>query len=317
MKRAAALVAFAVVGACHFESSFDLAGDDPGRPGTAFQDVCGASAQAECEWAARCDGDSFARSWPDPPTCVARETLACQLVATDPNARYGDAEIRACTRPPDFPCPSDEAYAEANAAWRTHCQRPRGTLPRGATCSTSAACADGFCFMQPSEPLCGTCSALPCDGGCADGGTCFPSLDGSSQCHAQAAVGSTCSADADCESWLCRTGTCAARAGLGEPCNAPDSAPCDFRYECHPTLEKCVTPKIVKAGEPCGYSPTDVLHCGGGSVCYGIPDPTCIPPLPDGAPCEMQGLDCLFPAMCIAGNCRFRPLSCPSGDPAQ
>jgi hypothetical protein len=321
------LLGVSAFAACNFEDSFKLTRRvDPERPGPAFADVCRLSALASCAYQTRCDAFAFGLNWPDEATCVDRETIRCQVDVTDPNARYGDAEIRACVLPAAFPCESDDWYDKALAAYRTTCPTPKGALAKGSACSTDGACADGYCFtLTSAEPLCGVCDEVPCGGGCPDGTTCFLSFDGTSECETVGAVGAPCTSDDVCDSFFCRNGACAARARLGEACDVnartaeatPDGAPCDGNYdECDPVSMRCVRPNVAHVGEPCGSTSTGYTPCDGAATCprYSS-NPTCVPFVPDGFLCDPpEGLECLWPAACIGGYCRFRPLSCSTAD---
>lgn len=59
-------------------------------------------------------------------------------------------------------------------------------------------------------------------------------------------------------------------------------------------------------------APAGPTMCGGGAGCDSFSAAgTCIPPADDGAICDPgQNLDCLSPAMCVDGLCRFHRPPC-------
>ena len=304
----AALMA-AIGGACNFETSFRIATHvDPGAPGEQFRDACHDQAVMRCSYDARCDPFFFSLAWPDAATCEERETLACQLVATDPSSTYDDASIRSCALPAEMPCPSEPGYDSAQAAFQVACQRPPGELPDGAACEWHSACASGSCLpdLSLNADVCGACAPPPCGGGCAQGEACLISGP-TTKCLG--AAGAPCTKPAECAMLRCQDGLCAARLGIGAACDPSETYdPCAFDAYCDSTTETCRPFAVVQAYEPCGLLPAGWTVCGGGATCL---VPTCSPPAADGALCDpSQGRNCLGPARCIHGYCRFHWPAC-------
>ncbi len=314
-----AAIAVALGGACHFDTSFRFdARVDPGGPGDLFRDACREQALGACSYQARCLPFGFERAWPDAATCEERETLGCQLEAADPSSTYDDASIRSCALPLDFPCPSDPGHDAAVAAQRAACNPPPGELPDGASCAFGSACASGFCWPYVSDwnELCGQCMPRPCEGGCPEGEVCTLSLaDLSSTCVPRGGVGEPCEASDECATYVCDGGVCAPRPEVGDPCD-PGLDACESEAYCDPAVKVCRLSSLAQASEPCGALPSGFTLCGGGAACPSLSSSaTCIPPAEDGSFCDpTQSLDCLWPALCVDGYCRFdRPLCAPPG----
>ena len=70
---------------------------------------------------------------------------------------------------------------------------------------------------------------------------------------------------------------------------------------------------LAKANEPCGLLASGLTLCGGGATCPITTSGICLPPAEDGGLCDpSQNLECLAPATCVDGYCRFQlPSACP------
>jgi hypothetical protein len=286
--------------------SFDLPPGDAGAPDARNEAVCTQWATRFCAYQAQCP--DYSVHW-EVGQCVPRETLNCEIVASDPDVDFDAASVAACPEPDGGDC---------TAAGGDLCLGP-GRAPVGAPCSSDLSCASGVCTAEANyegQPLCGGCAERPCDGGCPAGQACQAAVDGGAGCFAVAPVGHSCKTARDCASFFCAPdGTCAGPASLGQPCSegAADAAapvcgdPSDF---CDPSMGICRAIVYRNYGESCVS--TDVAYqCAGLGSCDPVDD-VCIPPVGDGYFCdETQGLDCVFPARCIDQQCAFpSPAAC-------
>jgi hypothetical protein len=303
---------------CTGQSSFDLPAIDAGRVDTQDKGPCSAWAAAVCAREMSCLGDPEAIQWTDLsefdlPQCVARTTLICEVVATDPNVSFDAQKLSQCTYPSDCTVPERDLPVD--------CLSP-GRSPPGATCVFHEACTTGVCDTTSS--ICGTCAAprVPC--ACAAGQVCAGiGLDGGPVCDPVSEVGGSCTTTIECEHSYCLIdtpdgkGTCVVLVALGGLCGdgegaspgregtpcAGDDAYCDLTLHCSPI-------EGVPSGV-CG-APDDggpLIECSGFGAC----DPTtgtCLQPAPDGQICdETQGLGCMAPAQCIANRCLYPSLA--------
>ena len=241
--------------------------------------------------------------------CLARSTLICEVVATDPDVVFDAERISTCRYSTDCSTFARDLPVD--------CLAP-GRSPPGAACVFHEACASSLCFT--TSGICGICAALPLPCGCSSSQVCAGrGPDGGAICDDASATGGTCMAQIECTDSYCSLGsdgrgTCIPFAGLGEVCGDGEGAapgregtPCaGANTYCDTTLH-CSPIEGVDYTDLCG-TPADggpYLECAG----YGTCDPssnTCIEPAPDGDVCdETQGLGCLPPAECIADRCLF------------
>jgi hypothetical protein len=314
MRRWVALLALAAAAwacatlACTGESSFYLPAVDAGSLDTQYAGACASWAKAVCARESFCD-ETDPVQWTSPEQCVARSTLICEVIATDPNVAFDANKIANCTYSMDCSTPARDLPID--------CLSP-GRSPPGAACVFHEACSSGFCDSTIS--VCGVCAGEPTPCGCSDGAVCTGvNPDGGAMCEDASAVGGACMFPLQCTASYCSLGsdgrgTCVPFAGLGELCGDGEGAaigrvgtPCaGVNTYCDATLH-CSIIEGVGYMDPCG-TPGDggpLLECAG----YGTCDPstsTCIPPAPDGEVCdETQGLGCTPPAECIDDRCLY------------
>jgi len=95
------------------------------------------------------------------------------------------------------------------------------------------------------------------------------------------------------------------------------TAGCDGRLGlyCHPSSRLCEMTSLAEAGAPCGPVDGKFVACKGGAACYrpGMGPGTCIAPVGEGAPCNVDtGPTCIPPTFCEraagspTGLCRLR-----------
>lgn len=315
----AAVLVAVLVAACNFDDTFQIdLGVDPGRPGSAFREVCAERAVASCAYQARCSAWLFEWEWAEEAPCIERTTLACQLRAADPHTLLDEGYLRDCKIPAAFPCSSDAAYEAAVVDFLERCPSRQGDLPEGSSCSVNAACEDGNCQTHDGfanhPTACGVCRANPCAQCEADERCSYLTVD-VVECTPVFPDGAACAEGDDCVSGRCKDGACAPRPKEGEACDPTEPTGCvgdgAFVY-CNATEQRCERVTLAKVGEPCGYVATGAVCGGAGTICV---DGVCGAPAADGAPCDLaQGVWCLTPADCIDGFCRFRDPACSSED---
>jgi len=309
--------------ACEGESSFVIPVEDAGAPDGRYEATCTEFAKTLCARAFACN-PPVAFTWTDVPQCVARNTLHCELIASDPDVIFDPQQLQTCIEADAGECPSSYGIDCFGA----------GRAPNGATCVWAEACQSGNCVVTIDvtagyESPCGVCRPLPCNGACPDGQQCstspdggsscipmpcggcpagqrcFGPVDGGATCTPPLGPGQACTRDADCEDFfycgpdgtcsaVARIGDACGGAAMGRPCGDAD-AYCDAKGQCSEV-----------ASLPYGASCDQIESvCAGAGTC----DPTdsqCLPPASDGDVCEdFQGLECLPPARCIANRCLF------------
>ncbi len=314
----AALVACATVlglPACTGEKSFTLPGIDAGPPSARYQAVCAGWAERECAAAAGCALAILAR-WDDSGQCVARETLACELQAADPDVSFDSARVAGCT----FPDGCAGAPGMLSAPDSAGLCLSAGKAPLGAPCIWNSACASGNCVYSyggdGSKARCGTCQeSIQC--ACADNQECV-AKDGGSECVTLPDAGEPCGPPLfSCNGSQCLyagdggEGLCSAtpEATLGMPCSTSLAGPWCFSGT---SDLYCDGTGHCRAHEPAEYGAPCTASTGGeGSVCVGagwcdsMTTGVCQPPSLDGDPCEQGIQPCLPPARCLSGACVF------------
>jgi hypothetical protein len=298
----AALSALAVQAGCDGEASFDIPPVDAGAPPAVYHAACEAWATAYCAYQAACP---TVYAVFDKGVCVPRNTLRCEIIASDPNVAFDPVRVAACGAPDAANC--DQPAGDL-------CLPPgRGAI--GAPCLASEACQSGVCAVSYSYgqgSACGTCQGKFCDGGCPTGLRCGLEPEGGIGCVKVLAVGDTCSTSLSCETSYCGPdGKCGALAKLDAGCsNEGTTAPlcADVNAFCS---DKKVCSLVTAAGygEPCAPQGDAAYQCTGYGTCD-YANNVCIPPAADGEFCdEMQGLNCAPPAVCDHHRCLFPNLA--------
>jgi hypothetical protein len=297
--------------ACTGESSFALPAWDAMAPSTDFQGPCTSWAQSKCAYEARCY-DPIGMQWISSDQCVARETINCELAASDPAIPFDPAAVAGCQYPTDCGAPPGFCL-------------DAGKLPVRATCQSSYECATGFCDFTNAQ-CGGRCQDLPlgCEVQCPAGQTCALEADASVQtCVPVPAIGEPCPAPgllagsipcvqgATCAITGNGTGTCVPLAGEDASCSLTDPAGAvcfepGLPLFCDST-QHCRQYRVASYLQPCGLDEAgDYYQCIGWGSCAYTATPVCVPPAADGMLCDVQqGLYCLPPANCIGNRCLF------------
>jgi hypothetical protein len=298
----AAAGSLAVGEACSGDWSFALPPAEAGTPATRYEDACGSWASAYCAYEERCFPTSLYFNWHAVAECVARETLGCELAATDPSAQFDEERVRACRYPDDCSSSLPTCFAA-------------GRAPAGSACLWQSACQSGVCVGAGGDyPLCGTCYA--CNTPCPSGETCT-GIVGSGICHSHSRpAGQSCSSADDCQSASCGPGdggpsVCAPFGRVGESCGGTGPR-CDDGAFCDDS-GRCSAYRLADDAGRCGLlddGDDAFAYCGGSAACV---SDSCVAPVGDGASCDpSQGLRCLWPAACVAGHCIFPTIAdCP------
>jgi hypothetical protein len=259
--------------------------------------------------------------WISSDQCVARETIDCELAASDPAIPFDPAAVARCQYPMDC---GDPPYGFCLDA---------GKLPVGAACQSSLECATGLCSL--TKPGCGWCVTSvdfpppACDVTCPDGQTPALEPDASAQtCVPIPDLGQPCPPPGDLTASVACVagavcaittpggpGTCVPRAGEGAACSLTDpTAPVCFDpgvpLFCDST-EHCRAYRVASYLQPCGVDEAgDYYQCIGWGSCAYTTTPVCVPPAADGMLCDpQQGLYCLPPADCVGNRCLFPSLT--------
>ena len=128
--------------ACTGESSFLLPALDAGAPDGRYEDVCASWARRECASEDACHVGIFFR-WENDDQCIQRQTLTCELEASDPDVPFDPSLVDACMFPADcsralgtLSAPNSPPFA-CRPAKRRMARRASGTAPaRAATALT-------------------------------------------------------------------------------------------------------------------------------------------------------------------------------------
>jgi hypothetical protein len=291
--RAFALVLGIGVGAlagCDGETSFVIASVEAGTPDARYEAACAAWAQSLC--ALDCTP-----VWTDRAQCVARETLQCELIASDPDVPFDPVKVAACPEP---------ATCDGNVG--SFCLPP-GRAAEGAPCLWGEGCRSGFCAhgIDPTTGQltdCGACQRPPCGGSCSSGQRCEVAADGGSACKTLAPEGQPCTLPIDCASFYCApAGLCAPAATFGKACGDGVAAPpCAGDLYCDGT-QHCQRYYTAGYGAPCGVVKAKTFVCSGFGTCDST-DGLCLPPASDGDVCDdSQQLGCIAPARCVGHRC--------------
>ena len=299
--------------ACTGEKSFVIPLLDAGAPGGRFRDVCNAWALRECAYADRCGLAQFDR-WEDDAQCIARETLACELQADDPEVPFDPALVAACMPPADCSVPFVPVSADSESSLCL----PAGKAPNAAPCVWGSGCQSGSCISNSTADgpgACGTCApVIRC--GCTSNQRCmvsgaepkcFDLPDAGEACGAPlfACNASTCVASSDV------AGTCQVlpEAEAGAACSTspagPDCSSGAVPLYCDATGH-CATYVPATYGKPCtGDSGGEGSVCVGAGWCDAMGSGTCRAPAADGEPCHQLAPPCLPPARCLGAACVF------------
>lgn len=311
--------------ACTGEASFELPSIDAGAPSARYATACAAWASHHCAYADRCMVSVVAR-WEDDAQCLERETLLCELQASDPNVSFDPGRVEACT----FSANCADDVGIFPAPFSPSLCLPAGKARAGAACVWNSACQSGNCVYtfdaDDSEGACGKCEpqvtcacAANANQRCVrgDGGIeCVTLPDAGEPCGSPlyACNGAQCVSPGDSPDGTCRI---VPMAGIGMPCTTTAAGPqCSIAND----LAYCDHTNHCRAYEPATYGEACVLSTGGeGNLCLGDgwcdsrSTGTCQPPVLDGEPCEYPELPCLSPARCLGGACVFPTLATCAG----
>jgi len=296
MREAGVLAAILLVAqGCTGEESFALPPLEASAPDSRNQVVCATWARSSCAYDERCSG-AIDTVWQNLDTCVARETLACELAADDPDVSFDEGRVRDCPFPSDCTSPRPTCW-------------PPGKAPGGSPCLWGEACQGGLCLGSASLGVCGICL---CGAGCPAGEICQPASAAGTCVPEAPPVDGPCVSSSECPSGLCEavtdaSGQCAPFATAGQACG--DGKPlCRDDAYCDDT-RLCRVISSAPFGATCG-SPVDggaFTFCGGFATCVGG---ACVAPARDGDRCDPnQGIGCVWPAQCIESHCVFPTLA--------
>jgi hypothetical protein len=279
--------------------------------------ACHDLAASACRWDQRCTPGALA--YRDGATAHCEEAVfkLCSEDVALPGSLKTAEQLTACARANDVAScdqPAD-SYAEV-------CQATAGTLANGARCAWGSQCAGRACLTF-SGAYCGICSQLKGQNElCQDTSECI----GATKCRdghcILTANGATCDDTHACSPPLtCQAGHCSRALQADATCQTdPDFCDRDRGFACNGKTLRCSPIQFVTQGI-CGEAPSgSLVDCAWPTACSiaaNAAQGTCVPPLPDGAPCSLtSGAWCT--SLCIAngpsgdqGTCRnIPPASC-------
>jgi hypothetical protein len=287
--------------------------DDAAAPSAAHDDTAahGAAhdlATAFCDRAQACAPAYVTFVWGDVPHCTSRmATVFEQNIVVDASGWDVDTAESCAQSVPGLSC------ADALAGNVPSCLGVHGKLASGATCASSAQCADGLC-RKPAGSTCGACTEIgsagsTCTGDfdCGDGTTCTSGV-----CARVGMQGAACDASRPCVLGLaCVAGTCNTPLPAGAACQ--ELAECDQLHGLACLSKTCKSVSFAAANEPCGVVGNGIIlcqgpgaHCRTPSVISPTAQGTCVPHAEDGAACDATiGPLCDFGSRCQNGVCVF------------
>jgi hypothetical protein len=257
---------------CSGESSFDLPVARE-EPSTRYASACSAWARSFCQYQMLCNFPYSA--WNDQAQCVARQTLACELIAADPNVRFDANRVAQCSFPKD-------CFGALPQCWET------GRAPAGSPCLWDQACQSGGCIGAYGTNYsnlvgsCGVCGSHPGQP-CTSASDCFSNSCGAyakgqpdeQVCGPFGSPGDLCGGGLP----ICASGLCSDRGSASVfRCVAPaphalPGQPCDGQVAC--VSGACSTDDggagtcapLRTLGEACG---TLGPYCGPGLECRSL-----------------------------------------------
>lgn len=199
------------------------------------------------------------------------------------------------------------------------CQCAPNSGQPGKACISGFECyPDAFCVGDPGNTQCvkGQPTGSPCSGtepcgdvvgpylNCLNGVCAIPPA------YVEGAEGASCPyPNPYCgPGLLCsKAGLCVKRGQAGDACSGVGTKDtCGAGMRCAAT-QTCAPLKVLKQGDACVDSATDVI-CGGlGALCQ---NGVCVGPIDDGAPCAIPGAGCLWPGACTSGVCALSDPAC-------
>ncbi len=266
-------------------------GFDAGIVSVSPVELCERLSMARCGLSARCFA-AFDRE--DPSGCLALEGARClsefDLIKASFEANrisVNPSKLATCvarmagsacppTFPPAFPLAIAQPFSDCSVL-----QLFQGTVASGQVCDREPECVEGSVCIKPNGVCRGTCASLPIEGepcgvGCGAGLRCDDKGtqdENDDRCAPLKASGAVCRASLDCEaSLVCRSGHCAARSKVNEPCvfDGDRLSPCEPGLACDVTpfvadaVGLCVVPR--KEFEKCQFH----WSCAPGLVCADI-----------------------------------------------
>ena len=261
-------------------------------------------AEVDCAKFAQCAPFTCNGQFADAQACKARRVLLPTWGASLPGLGWTPAKIAACRTVID--AQSCRQYMDDDG--QADCLPP-GTRQNGAPCNLRDQCASRFCSTNGYS--CGMCAAAPAEGAscsedvdCRDGTQCV-CANGLDTCPARlcmrlrndgeaCGIGTRCGFGLNCLS----DGRChAAPNQPGAECSLADSEQCDVAAQgviCGggDTCEKLVAADTCSATTYCRQRGSYCLDTG-----------VCTVPTDTGS-CA-GGIFCLFPALCVNGNCQM------------
>lgn len=282
-------------------------------------DACAALAQSSCDALQRCNPDLFQRTYPDGPTCLSRQQLACSY-QFPANSNTTTQNVTACASAlPGAACNAilvNQALVLSNLA---ECRPLPGTQDNGSVCFADSQCASTYCDKGVLSGLCGACAKRAllnedCDATACDFGLiCAQQNAAPNRCVTPytAGLGQSCDQTARCQGGLVCVGQkCTATLKAGAACQqGQGSDACDrtLGLVCDQNSQQCVATQYVKVGGACGGAVQNQrTTCTASSKCTS--DAVCLGPAGDG---QSTFYNCLPPAIATNGVCVLPdPLLC-------
>lgn len=300
-----ALVVFAGCGGGDDDADDDATADggasSSGGGAVTFQAACEALAKAGCDRFTGCIASEFLDPQYD---CKASAVASC-LATQSSGSTVKPSDLDACaTKVGAQTC--TEVLTGTDV-----CRLPAGTRADGAACKLDTDCTSSFCAKGQDD--CGTCAAVPAEGGSCVKFGCGPDrvCRGGTECVTPKKAGEACApADACAGSLSCVAGVCVAPLETeGASCDpagatAPKCSLLKALY-CGEQTKKCLKLTPAKAGEACGFLDGQVIVCTISNFCQtgdAALAGTCVPKLAAGAACGPKA-ECQASLSCKNGTC--------------
>ncbi len=274
--------------------------------------TCVIFADILCAQLDRCSAPLVRSVYGDVRSCGARNALRCTASLGQGDPVLIGAAIAGCTAAlDDVGCEGliDHGLPAA-------CQLVPGPRADGQPCNSPTQCASTRCAYAQGA-ACGSCAPLGAVGAaCAADSDCVVgAVCGGGACRVPGALGASCDAAQRCAyPWSCVAGRCDEGAGPGAACSLVADA-CDrYRGLACSAAGRCEPWRVGAPGQACNLTPSGWVTCGGGSSCVETREGAgCAGPLADGQACTAGGApNCLAPAECLGGICRFASeVQCP------
>ena len=288
-------------------------GSGHGGSAASFAAACEDFATTGCAGVAQCMPVLYTSVLGGAASCVARVEELCENGLSGGGIAIAPAQFQACVDALGLDvgsCSNVVRYVAGQ--WVPDACKVAGTRADGEPCVDGRQCAGRGCRVSANE----TCGA----------------------CYTRAAMGGTCTVDADCDTGLfCWGATCTPWADEGAPCGGfaatcyadlfcNGNAGCTPRHlegqlciaqlgDCAADLQctgQCSSIPLAGEGQLCGSDTTGLVYCAAGLSCQVLaPDATtgsCTAQGAEGGECPFDlwvgpAGPCPFPSTCIGGTC--------------